>query len=113
MRIDLTGRTAVISGSTSGIGLAIAKGLASAGANIVVNGRRQDVTDSVVAELSARYHGVKVQGVSADLARRDDVDRFIRLAPEADILINNLGIYSEADFFDFPTRSGSASSKPT
>lgn len=100
MKIDLTGRTAVISGSTSGIGLAIARGLANAGANVVVNGRRQDVTDSVVAELSARYPAVKVQGVAADLARREDIERFIQLAPEADILINNLGIYSEGDFFD-------------
>ena len=48
MKIDLTGRTAVITGSTGGIGLAIAKGLASAGADIVVNGRRQNVTQDCV-----------------------------------------------------------------
>jgi len=102
MKIDLTGRTAIITGSTGGIGLAIAKGLASAGADIVVNGRRQNVTDTVVAELSAQYPGVKVQGIAADLARKQYVERFVRLAPEADILVNNLGIYSEGDFFDIP-----------
>lgn len=102
MKIDLTGRTAVISGSTTGIGLAIAKGLANAGADVTVNGRRQDVTDRVTAELAALFPAVKVRGIAADLARKEDVERFIALAPEADILINNLGIYSECDFLDIP-----------
>lgn len=102
MRIDLAGRKAIVTGSTSGIGLAIAKGLARAGADVVINGRRQDVTDGVVADLSAQFPDVAVQGIAADLALKEEVDRFTKLAPEADILINNLGIWAEADFFDLP-----------
>jgi NAD(P)-dependent dehydrogenase (short-subunit alcohol dehydrogenase family) len=100
VKIDLTGRKAVVTGSTSGIGLAIAKGLAGAGADVVVNGRRQGVTDGVVSQLSALYPEVTIEGIAADLARKEDVDRFTQLAPTADILVNNLGIWGEADFFD-------------
>ena len=60
VKIDLTGRKAVVTGSTSGIGLAIAKGLAGAGADVVVNGRRQGVTDGVVSQLSALYPEVTI-----------------------------------------------------
>lgn len=102
MKIDLKGRKAIVTASTSGIGLAIAKGLASSGANVVVNGRRPEVTDRVVEQLSDEFPGLTVQGFSADLAHREEVERFVRLAPEADILVNNLGIYGQADFFDIP-----------
>jgi len=108
VKIDLTGRKAVVTGSTSGIGLAIAKGLAGAGADVVVDGRRQGVTDGVVSQLSALYPEVTIEGIAADLARKEDVDRFTQLAPTADILVNNLGIWGEAYFF-----FGCAFSKPT
>jgi len=102
VKIDLSGQKAIVTGSTSGIGLAIAKGLAGAGADVIVNGRRQDVTDGVVAELSALCHDVTIEGVVADLARKEDVDRFTQRVPQADILVNNLGIWAEADFFELP-----------
>lgn len=102
MQIDLTGRTAVITASTSGIGFAIAQGLARAGANIVINGRRPDVTDRAAQDLARQFPQVSVQAIAADLARREEVERFVALAPEADILINNLGIWEEADFFEIP-----------
>ena len=102
MKIDLSGQKAIVTGSTTGIGLAIAKGLAGAGADVIVNGRRQDVTDGVVAELSALCPDVTIEGVVADLSRKEGVDRFTRRVPQADILVNNLGIWAEADFFELP-----------
>lgn len=102
MKIDLSGQTALVSASTSGIGRAIAAGLAGAGADIVVNGRRAGVTDKVVAELSAQFPDVKVTGIVGDLAKADDIDRLTAAIPQVDILVNNLGIYDEGDFFTLP-----------
>jgi len=102
MNIDLSGRKAVVTASTSGIGLAIARGLAGAGADIVINGRQPGITDRVADELGREFPGVTVQAIAADLARREEVERFVSLAAEADILVNNLGIWDEADFFDIP-----------
>src|SRR6266699_153267 len=73
MKIDLSGKTALVTGSTSGIGHAIARGLAAAGADVVVNGRTQVKVDAAVAAL-----------------------------PEVDILINNAGIFEPKGFFDIP-----------
>lgn len=100
MEIDLSGHRAIVSASTSGIGLAIAKGLLGAGAGVVINGRRPEVTEAAVADLQSRYPGAEVVGISADLATRDGVDRFIEQAGEADILVNNLGAYERVSFFD-------------
>jgi NAD(P)-dependent dehydrogenase (short-subunit alcohol dehydrogenase family) len=102
MQIDLTGRRAIVTASTSGIGLAIAKGLLNAGADIVLNGRRREVTDRLVKQFSEQYPGQTVQGISADLGRKEEIERFVQLAPDADILVNNLGIYGRVKFFDIP-----------
>jgi len=100
MNIDLTGHRAIVTASTSGIGLAIAKGMLNAGAQVVVNGRREEITDAAVAELTRLFPGSEVLGVSADLGSKAGVDRFIELAGDADILVNNLGMYERVDFFD-------------
>jgi len=102
MKIDLTGKLAIVTASTSGIGLAIAKGLADAGAEVIINGRRPEVADRVADELARRYPMAKIAAVAADLARREEIDRFVALVPAADILVNNLGIFDEGDFFDIP-----------
>jgi NAD(P)-dependent dehydrogenase (short-subunit alcohol dehydrogenase family) len=88
MNIDLTGKTALVTGSTQGIGLAIAEGLAAAGARVVVNGRNRDRVDAAVAGLDG-----DVIGVAADVATDDGVADLVRALPDVDILVNNLGIF--------------------
>lgn len=100
MNIDLVGKRAIVTGSTSGIGLAIAKGLLAAGADVVVNGRRPEVTEATLCDLRRLYPSAAVQGVSADLGTAEGVADFIGQVEGADILVNNLGIYDRVDFFN-------------
>lgn len=95
MNIDLSGKTAIVTGSTEGIGFAIARGLAGAGATVIVNGRTQDKVDSALARI-----GGQARGVAADLGSMDGHDRLIAVEPEADIVVSNLGIFQPIDFFD-------------
>lgn len=93
MRIDLTGRRAVVTGSTAGIGFGIACGLAAAGAAVVLNGRTQARVDAALAALARELPQAQATGIAADLGRAEDCAAFLRDVPEADILVNNLGIY--------------------
>lgn len=102
MRIDLSGKTALITGSTAGIGFAIAQGLASAGASVVLNGRTQARVDEAVARLNDAVNGANVRGVAADLATSDGCETLLSQIPAADILVNNLGIFNAQDFFETP-----------
>ena len=86
MEIDLSGRTAFISGSTQGIGLAIATGLARAGASVWINGRDEEKVASVASSLG-------VSGVAADVASASGAERVFEAVPDVDILVNNLGIF--------------------
>jgi NAD(P)-dependent dehydrogenase (short-subunit alcohol dehydrogenase family) len=98
MKIDLSGRRAVISGSTAGIGFAIAKGLAEAGAAVVINGRQERAVNDAVTQLTRAVPGAKADGVAADLATPDGVAEFLRRAGTADILVNNVGIFEPKPF---------------
>ncbi|MFO1126963.1 MAG: SDR family oxidoreductase [Rhodospirillales bacterium] len=100
MHIRLTGRRAVVSGSTAGIGFAIAKGLATAAASVVINGRSEARVAEAVARLKAEVAGAEVQGIAADLATAEGAQEFIAQVPEADILVNNLGIFEPKPFFE-------------
>lgn len=102
MKIDLSGKTAIVTGSTVGIGFAIAKGLAEAGAAVVVNGRKQPAVDKAVAALTGALPGVTVRGVAADLGMAEGCAALLQAAPAADILVNNVGIFGPQDFFDTP-----------
>ncbi len=98
MQIDLSKHRAVISGSTAGIGFAIATGLARAGAAVVINGRSARSTTRALEQLADRVPGAKAEGIAADLGTAAGVDLFTGRAGDADILVNNLGIYEPKPF---------------
>jgi NAD(P)-dependent dehydrogenase (short-subunit alcohol dehydrogenase family) len=102
MKIDLSNRTAIVTGSTAGIGLAIAKGLAAAGARTVINGRQQVSVDKAIAALKRAVPNAIVRGVAADLGAAQGCEALVEAEPIADILINNVGIFGPQDFFDIP-----------
>jgi NAD(P)-dependent dehydrogenase (short-subunit alcohol dehydrogenase family) len=102
MKIDLSGKTALVTGSTAGIGYAIANGLAASGANVVLNGRRQAKVDATVAKLAGAVAGAKVRGIAADVSTAAGCKALVAALPEVDILINNAGIFEPKDFFEIP-----------
>src|ERR1700687_4991035 len=102
MKIDLKGKTALVTGSTSGIGHAIARGLASAGADVAVNGRTQAKVDAAVAAIASAVPGANVRGVGADVSTAAGCKTLVAALPEVDILINNAGIFEPKGFFDIP-----------
>jgi NAD(P)-dependent dehydrogenase (short-subunit alcohol dehydrogenase family) len=102
MKIDLSGKTALVTGSTSGIGHAVAKGLALAGADVVVNGRTKVKVDTAVAAISKAAPGSKVAGVAADVSTAAGCQTLVETLPDVDILINSAGIFEPKGFFDIP-----------
>jgi len=102
MKIDLTGKIAVVSGSTGGIGYAIARGLAGSGAGVVLNGRGEERVKTAVARLRAELPAAEVAGVAADIATAEGAERFAQAIPETDILVNNLGIFEPKPFEEIP-----------
>lgn len=93
MNIDLSGKRAIVTGSTAGIGFAIAQGLARSGAEVIVNGR-----SAMSVEAARQKLGGKARGIAADLGSAAGVEKFIAQAGEADILVNNLGIFEPKPF---------------
>jgi NAD(P)-dependent dehydrogenase (short-subunit alcohol dehydrogenase family) len=95
MKIDLSGKTALVTGSTEAIGFAIARGMADAGASIIVNGRTLARVDAAVARL-----GGNSRGVAADLGSAEGHASLLEAVPAADIVVSNLGIFEPTDFFE-------------
>jgi NAD(P)-dependent dehydrogenase (short-subunit alcohol dehydrogenase family) len=95
MDLQLSGKTALVTGSTAGIGLAIAERLAAEGVETIITGRSQDKLDEAAALVGK--HG-KVRAVLADAGTAEGARTLIEAAPEVDILVNNLGIYEAKDF---------------
>lgn len=91
MKIDLSGKRAVVSGSTAGIGLAIAKGLATAGAEVVVNGRTEERVQQAIATIREAVPTAVLTGVASDMATVEGAVTLAGAVPEADILVNSVG----------------------
>jgi NAD(P)-dependent dehydrogenase (short-subunit alcohol dehydrogenase family) len=102
MDLGLRGKRALITGSTAGIGYAIARGLAAEGAHVIVTGRTQASVDGALARLRRDLPHAAAEGVAADCATAAGAETVFAHAPDADILVNNLGIYGRMAFFDIP-----------
>lgn len=105
MNIDLTGKRALISASTAGIGYAIAKGLANCGADVFINGRNDKRVHDAVSRLQQELPNAKVFPAIADVSHAADVDKLLREINQIDILINNAGIYGAEDFYTLSDES--------
>ena len=104
----LTGKTAVVTGSNSGIGLGVAHELARAGAEIVLNSFTDRDEDHALAEEMAKEHGVKVRYIKADMSDAEDCRALIEKAGACDVLVNNAGIQHVAPIPDFPIEKWNA-----
>jgi NAD(P)-dependent dehydrogenase (short-subunit alcohol dehydrogenase family) len=100
MDLGLLDKIAVVSGSTAGIGFAIAAALAAEGAKVVVNGRTQARVDVALRSIQQRVSGADLRGVPADLGTAAGVETFLRQVPAADVLVNNLGIFEPKPFLE-------------
>jgi NAD(P)-dependent dehydrogenase (short-subunit alcohol dehydrogenase family) len=99
MIIDLTGKLAVVSASTAGIGFAIASGLAQAGAETVVNGRTPEAVDRAISAIREKTPQAKLRGFAGDLGSAAGCAALQNEVPRADILVNNLGVFGAGDLF--------------
>src|ERR1700733_662630 len=101
MNLELKGRLALVSGSTAGIGRAIATSLAREGARVIVNGRTQASVDQAVSELKVST-GADIRGFAGDLGTAAAADRLAQRHAGVEILVNNLGIFEPKAFEEIP-----------
>ncbi len=101
--MTLSGKTAIITGSNSGIGLGVAEELARAGANVVINSFTDRAEDHELAARIAADFGVKARYIAADMSKGDACRKLIETAGKCDILVNNAGIQHVAPVDEFPT----------
>ncbi|MBW8843431.1 MAG: SDR family oxidoreductase [Burkholderiales bacterium] len=101
MDLQLEGRLALVSGSTAGIGHAIAQSLAAEGARVIVNGRTQAAVDGAIASIKSAT-GRQALGFAGDLSQADVAEALVRQHPGIAILVNNLGIFEPKAFEDIP-----------
>ena len=98
MDLDLKGKVALVTGSTAGIGFAIAKRLAQEGAEVIVNGRTDERAGEAMAKITKAVPGAKVRGVVADLGNAQGCEKLVSEIPRVDILVNNVGIFEPKPF---------------
>src|ERR1700704_1152793 len=102
MKIDLSGKSALVTGSTAGIGRAIARGLALAGARVVINGGRQDSVNTALQQLRTELPVALLHGVAADVSTAQGGSSLVEASREGDILVNNAGIFEPKEFLQIP-----------
>jgi NAD(P)-dependent dehydrogenase (short-subunit alcohol dehydrogenase family) len=102
MNLELDGKRALVTGSTAGIGYAIADALAREGADVIVNGRTEARVEQASKSILASHPPAKVEGLAADLGSADGVRIAVERCPDVDILVNNLGIFEPKPFEQIP-----------
>ncbi len=98
MNLQLDGKKALVTGSTAGIGFAIACALAREGASVVITGRTQQRVDNATEDIGKEIRDAKIAGIAVDLATPDGISKCIQAAPAVDTLVNNLGVYEPKPF---------------
>ena len=102
MDLHIENRRALVTGSTAGIGFAIAHGLAAEGVHVTLTGRTQPAIDAALARLHSSAPGARADGIAADCATAKGAETVFSRVPDVDILVNNLGIYERKPFFEIP-----------
>lgn len=100
MDLKLKNKKALITGSTAGIGYAIAKGLANEGASIIINGRKAEDVASRIRDLKTETGNQDISGIIADFSKKEEVQNLMDKIPDVDILVNNVGIFNQVKFED-------------
>lgn len=106
--MTLSGKTAIITGSNSGIGLGVARELAKAGADVILNSFTDNEEDYALAEELGKEFGVKARYIQADMSKADECRALIEKAGVCDILVNNAGIQHVAPIDEFPVEKWDA-----
>lgn len=102
MNLHLSDKLALVSGSTKGIGFAIAQGLAREGARVILNGRSQASVDEALGRIRAGQADARVEGFAGDLSDPQQIAALVQRYPAVDVLVNNLGIFDPKPFEDIP-----------
>lgn len=102
MDLHLKDKKALVTGSTAGIGFAIARLLVQEGADVIVNGRQAKDVEQAVSSIKNESHNKKVSGIAADFSKKAEVDALMEQVPEVDILVNNVGVFNQIDFEEIP-----------
>lgn len=102
MDLGLKGKTAIVTGSTAGIGFAIAHTLATEGAKVIINGRTQQRVDAAIAKIRQAAPNAQLETAALDLSTAQAAEQLTKQFPNADILVNNLGIFEVKPFLEIP-----------